>query len=161
MVFHIVYRANARARIFGKEGDYAGFGRVMKETLAKRPMRILGYLIMPNHWHLVLCGFIHRRDAETRRSSWSRGGGLLGKVQVQAEGRENDVEAGASRQGKAGKDGQAIHGTRRAGPWAAIDDIPKGFRTRALQAIAENTIRAIAENVLRATAENMPLWTNC
>ena len=43
-----------RARIFGKEADYAAFERVMKETLAKKPMRILGYLIMPNHWHLVL-----------------------------------------------------------------------------------------------------------
>ena len=54
MVFHVLNRANARARIFGKDADYAAFERVMKETLAKKPMRILGYLIMPNHWHLVL-----------------------------------------------------------------------------------------------------------
>jgi putative transposase len=54
MVFHVLNRANARARIFGKEADYAAFERVMKETLARKPMRILGYLIMPNHWHLVL-----------------------------------------------------------------------------------------------------------
>ena len=54
MVFHVLNRANAGARIFGKEADYAAFERVMKETLAKKPMRILGYLIMPNHWHLVL-----------------------------------------------------------------------------------------------------------
>jgi putative transposase len=54
MVFHVINRANARARIFGKDGDYAAFERVMKETVAKKAMRILGYLIMPNHWHLVL-----------------------------------------------------------------------------------------------------------
>ena len=54
MVFHVINRANARARIFGKDADYAAFERVMKETLARKPMRILGYLIMPNHWHLVL-----------------------------------------------------------------------------------------------------------
>ena len=42
------------ARIFAKEADYAAFERVMKETVARKPMRILGYLIMPNHWHLVL-----------------------------------------------------------------------------------------------------------
>jgi putative transposase len=54
MVFHVLNRANARARIFGKEGDYAAFERVMFETLKRMPMRILGYLIMPNHWHMVL-----------------------------------------------------------------------------------------------------------
>ncbi len=54
MVFHVLNRANARARIFGKEADYVAFERVMRETLVKQPMRILGYLIMPNHWHLVL-----------------------------------------------------------------------------------------------------------
>jgi putative transposase len=54
LVFHVLNRGNARARIFGKEADYAAFERVMKETSAKRPMRILGCLIMPNHWHLVL-----------------------------------------------------------------------------------------------------------
>jgi putative transposase len=54
MIFHVLNRANARARIFAKESDYAAFERVMHETLIRKPMRILGYLIMPNHWHLVL-----------------------------------------------------------------------------------------------------------
>jgi putative transposase len=54
MIFHVLNRANARARIFHKEQDYAAFERVMQQTLEKKPMRILGYLIMPNHWHLVL-----------------------------------------------------------------------------------------------------------
>jgi putative transposase len=54
VVFHVLNRANARARIFAKEADYAAFEQVMNETLARKPMRILGYAIMPNHWHLVL-----------------------------------------------------------------------------------------------------------
>ena len=54
MVFHVLNRANARARIFAKDGDYAAFERVLCETLVRKPMRILGYLVMPNHWHLVL-----------------------------------------------------------------------------------------------------------
>jgi hypothetical protein len=49
MVFHVLNRANARARIFAKDADYAAFERVMEETLAKKRMRILGHLIMPNH----------------------------------------------------------------------------------------------------------------
>jgi putative transposase len=54
MVFHVLNRANAGTRIFRKRADYAAFEQVMQETLTKTPMRILGYLIMPNHWHLVL-----------------------------------------------------------------------------------------------------------
>jgi putative transposase len=54
MIFHVLNRANARARIFAKDADYAAFERVMCETLARMPMRVLGYLVMPNHWHLVL-----------------------------------------------------------------------------------------------------------
>ena len=54
MVFHVLNRANARARIFGKDADYAAFERVLCETLLRKPMRILGYVVMPNHWHLVL-----------------------------------------------------------------------------------------------------------
>ena len=54
MIFHVLNRANARARIFAKDGDYAAFERVLCETLTRKPMRVLGYLVMPNHWHLVL-----------------------------------------------------------------------------------------------------------
>jgi hypothetical protein len=36
VVFHVLNRANAHARIFGKDTEYAAFERVMKETLAKR-----------------------------------------------------------------------------------------------------------------------------
>lgn len=61
MIFHVLNRANARAKIFTKDADYAAFERVMCETLARKPMRVLGYLIMPNHWHLVLWP---KRDGE-------------------------------------------------------------------------------------------------
>jgi putative transposase len=54
MVFRALNRANARARISAKEADCAAFEQVMKETLARKPMRIRDYAIMPNHWHLVL-----------------------------------------------------------------------------------------------------------
>ena len=53
VVFHALNRANARAAIF-EDDDFMAFERVMAQTVAVRPMRILGYLIMRNHWHLVL-----------------------------------------------------------------------------------------------------------
>ena len=54
MIFHVLNRANNRAPMFEKDQDYLAFLRVMRDTLAKKPMRILSFCLMPNHWHLVL-----------------------------------------------------------------------------------------------------------
>jgi len=54
-VYHILNRANARSRIFHKDGDYAAFERILSEALKHVPgMRLLAYCLMPNHWHLVV-----------------------------------------------------------------------------------------------------------
>lgn len=54
MVFHVLNRANGRACIFQKEGDYQSFLGLVKDTAGETAMRILAYAIMPNHWHMVL-----------------------------------------------------------------------------------------------------------
>lgn len=54
MVFHVLNRANNRDEMFEKDEDYLAFLRLLGDTLQKRPMRILAYCLMPNHWHLLL-----------------------------------------------------------------------------------------------------------
>lgn len=54
MVFHVLNRANNRDSIFEQDEDYLAFLRVMEATLQKKPMRILAFCLMPNHWHLLL-----------------------------------------------------------------------------------------------------------
>ena len=39
---------------FGKAADYAAFLCVFDEALERHPVRVLGYCIMPTHWHVVL-----------------------------------------------------------------------------------------------------------
>ena len=41
-------------RLFLKEADCEAFERIIEQTLETRPMRIVAYCLMPNHWHLVL-----------------------------------------------------------------------------------------------------------
>jgi len=53
-VYHAINRAVARRPLFKKDGDYAAFERVLAEAMDKHPIRLLGYCIMPNHWHFVL-----------------------------------------------------------------------------------------------------------
>src|SRR5215469_5287039 len=52
--YHVLNRGVNRQRLFHKDTDYAAFERVMAQTLRLKPMRLLAYCLMPNHWHLVL-----------------------------------------------------------------------------------------------------------
>jgi putative transposase len=54
LAYHVLNRANARLPLFRKEADYAAFERVLEEALQREPLRVLGYCLMPNHWHLVV-----------------------------------------------------------------------------------------------------------
>src|SRR5690349_2925902 len=54
VVFHCLNRGNDRREIFSDPEDYAAFERVMASAVAAVPVRILGYCLMPNHWHLLL-----------------------------------------------------------------------------------------------------------
>ncbi len=53
-LYHALNRGNARATIFHKVEDYEAFERVLAEGLGQYAVHLLGYQLMPNHWHLVL-----------------------------------------------------------------------------------------------------------
>lgn len=53
-VVHVVNRGVERRRIFNDPSDYEEFLRFLDRTLDRVPMRLLCYVLMPNHWHLVL-----------------------------------------------------------------------------------------------------------
>jgi REP-associated tyrosine transposase len=53
-VYHALNGAVARTRLFKKDRDYEAFLRVLDEAHARHPIRILGYCVMPTHWHFVL-----------------------------------------------------------------------------------------------------------
>jgi len=53
-VFHVLNRAAAQRRIFESDGDYGAFLKVLEQALARTPMRLLSYCVMPNHWHMAL-----------------------------------------------------------------------------------------------------------
>ena len=55
VVQHVLNRGNRRGRLFAKAGDYDAFLRAMLLAAAGVPgVRVLGWCLMPNHWHLVL-----------------------------------------------------------------------------------------------------------
>ena len=53
-VYHVINRANGRATIFHSDGDYLDFEYLLNEMRETYDMRIVAYVIMPNHWHMLL-----------------------------------------------------------------------------------------------------------
>jgi putative transposase len=47
-------RGNARATVFHSDGDYRDFLALLAKASEKVPMPVLGYCLMPNHFHLLL-----------------------------------------------------------------------------------------------------------
>lgn len=53
-VYHVFNRANGRLRIFRKDTDFLAFEKILADGSALFSMRLCGYCIMGNHWHLLL-----------------------------------------------------------------------------------------------------------
>ena len=52
-IFHVLNRGNQRQTLFGQAEDFAAFLELLSASLAKVPVRLWGYCLMGNHWHLV------------------------------------------------------------------------------------------------------------
>ena len=61
--YHALNRGNNRARVFHDDDDYHDFVRLLRQACARQPMRLLGFCLMPNHFHAVL---------------WPQGDGAMG-----------------------------------------------------------------------------------
>lgn len=53
-IYHVLNRANARIAIFNTNKDYQDFEKILFEAIEKFEMRLIAYILMPNHFHLVL-----------------------------------------------------------------------------------------------------------
>lgn len=52
--YHVLNRGNGRAEVFHKDDDFAAFVDLLAEANERLPMRLLGYCLIPNHFHLVV-----------------------------------------------------------------------------------------------------------
>ena len=52
--YHVLNRGNGGAIVFHKEGDYRAFLDLLATAKTKHPVKVFGFCLMPNHFHLVL-----------------------------------------------------------------------------------------------------------
>ena len=55
--YHVLNRGNSRATVFHNERDYNEFLKLMAEACERTEMRVLGFCLMPNHFHMALWPF--------------------------------------------------------------------------------------------------------
>lgn len=55
---HVTNRGNDRRQLFFSKADYQDFLGLLDEAARKFPVDVLGYCVMPNHFHLLL----HQRE---------------------------------------------------------------------------------------------------
>ncbi len=53
-VYHVLNRGNAKTDVFHKHDDFAAFVNLMRQAHDRVRMRLTGYCLMTNHFHLVL-----------------------------------------------------------------------------------------------------------
>jgi len=53
-VVHVINRGNDRRMLFGNAAQYEEFVDLMRHAASVAPVRLVGYALMPNHWHLVV-----------------------------------------------------------------------------------------------------------
>ncbi len=54
VVQHVCNRGSRKGFLFDSAADYIAFIHLLAEARSTRPMRILAYCLMRNHWHLLL-----------------------------------------------------------------------------------------------------------
>lgn len=52
--YHVINRGNGGATVFQKNGDYRAFLDLLAMAKTKYPVMLLGFCLMPNHFHLVV-----------------------------------------------------------------------------------------------------------
>jgi putative transposase len=52
--YHVINRGNERAEVFHCEDDYHAFASLLRQACARVEMRVIGYCLMPNHFHCLL-----------------------------------------------------------------------------------------------------------
>lgn len=52
--YHVLNRGNRRVEVFHDADDYAAFVKLLRQATARAPLRVLGWCLMPNHFHAVV-----------------------------------------------------------------------------------------------------------
>ncbi|MBI4686037.1 MAG: transposase [Nitrospirae bacterium] len=54
IVYHVINRGNGKQKVFHTEKDYGAFMELVKEAKERHSVKLYGYCLMPNHFHMAV-----------------------------------------------------------------------------------------------------------
>ena len=54
IIYHVINRGNGRQEVFHKDKDYEAFMKLLKEAKDRYTVKLYGYCLMPNHYHMAV-----------------------------------------------------------------------------------------------------------
>lgn len=67
-IYHVINRGNGGQIVFRKDKDYEAFIELMKEAKNRYEVKIFGYCLMPNHFHIIVMP--HHAENLSRWMQW-------------------------------------------------------------------------------------------
>jgi len=183
--YHVLNRGNGRTRVFRDRDEYAAFFDLLGRACQRVPMRVLGWCLMPNHFHVVLWPYGagdlgrwmqwlltahvrgHHRRRRTSGHVWQ---GRFKAFPIQADGHlvtvlryveRNAVRAGlASRAERWPWSSAAVRGSRARPEWLAEGPVPRprAWLPWVNEVLSEKELSAVRRSVERGTPHGEARW---
>lgn len=64
-IYHLINRGNGRQQVFHKDQDYHAFVNLLGEACERKPVALLAFCLLPNHFHLLV-----KPNSGTELSPW-------------------------------------------------------------------------------------------
>lgn len=88
-IIHVINRGNDRRGLFHTPAEYDEFQWLMRHAMGREPLRLVAYVLMPNHWHMVawpetstqLSRYLHLL-CSAHAARWRRRAGSAGQGHV-------------------------------------------------------------------------------
>jgi len=184
--YHVLNRGNGRMRVFHDADDHAAFVDLLGRACERLPMRVLSYVLIPNHFHLVL--WPHgdgdlgrwmqwlltshvRRHHRRRRTSGHVWQGRFKAFPIQEDGHlvtvlryveRNPVRAGLVKRAEDWKwSSAAVRGSKARPEWLLDGPValPRPWRRWVNQPLSERELADVRRSVMRGTPWGEESWT--
>jgi len=184
--YHVLNRGNGRMRTFHEADDYSAFVDLVGRACERVPMRVLAYVLMPNHFHLTLWPrvgedlgrWMHwlltshvRRHHRRRRTSGHVWQGRFKAFPIQEDGHlvtvlryveRNPVRAGLVKRAEDWEwSSAAVRGSKARPEWLVDGPValPRPWRRWVNEPLTERELAGVRRSVVRGTPWGEESWT--
>jgi putative transposase len=186
--YHVLNRGTKRQQLFATDQQYLAFEHLLEQTMARTPLTIFTYELMPNHWHFIVRPdrkedlsefFQYLSGTHAKRFHMARGSSGEGHVYqdrfksfpAEEDGHLLSLARYVERNAKSAGLVQRAEDWRWSGLWRRVHELdhflasvwpiprPKNWIERVNQPLTGGELVAIQASVRRGRPLGTPDWT--